>query len=447
MGRAARLVADFFRLAFWPLAASVLVVLLLQPIYYISLATVGSIVPQQQIAAHLGAAFDSGVLSDDGNPRSLIFKGGEQLTECISLGIGLNKAETAWQTAATGSYPMSGSTHACHGLHQAVSGTETSWQPYFRYWHGYRVILVPLVTLFPLWFVKIINALMVAAACAALCIALSKRGGAAVATIFLATFLCLSDVLFIWRTSTHSISLAYILAGTSLFATALRKDWQAHNLIVMAAVMGSAFNFIDFLVNPPMMPMLIAVFVLLANRRDAGMLALATVIAWFAGYAETWVAKWLLAYLAMPSSAGVVSDILSTIEVRTVGALNGVYLVPLAATVRAFLRALNRVGVIVPLIILLAVAHYAVTVSRIDWRRALWLCSPALVSLLWFEALSSHTQFHLTVSSRSAAMAFAIFLSAMVMSMPRRPSLPELWVHLQTLRAKLPLFRQKRAGP
>jgi hypothetical protein len=447
MGRAARLVADFFRLAFWPLAASVLVVLLLQPIYYISLATVGSIVPQQRIADHLTAAFDAGVLSDDGNPRSLIFKGGEQLTECISLGIGLNKAETAWQTAVTGSYPMSGSTHACHGLHQAVSGTETSWQPYFRYWHGYRVILVPLVTLFPLWFVKIINALMVAAACAALCIALSKRGGAAVATIFLATFLCLSDVLFIWRTSTHSISLAYILAGTSLFATALRKDWQAHNLIVMAAVMGSAFNFIDFLVNPPMMPMLIAVFVLLANRRDAGMLALATVIAWFAGYAETWVAKWLLAYLAMPSSAGVVSDILSTIEVRTVGALNGVYLVPLAATVRAFLRALNRVGVIVPLIILLAVAHYAVTVSRIDWRRALWLCSPALVSLLWFEALSSHTQFHLTVSSRSAAMAFAIFLSAMVMSMPRRPSLPELWVHLQTLRAKLPLFRQKRAGP
>jgi hypothetical protein len=447
MGRAARLVADFFRLAFWPLAASVLVVLLLQPIYYISLATVGSIVPQQQIAAHLGAAFDSGVLSDDGNPRSLIFKGGEQLTECISLGIGLNKAETAWQTAATGSYPMSGSTHACHGLHQAVSGTETSWQPYFRYWHGYRVILAPLVTLFPLWFVKIINALVVAAACAALCIALCKRGGAAVATIFLATFLCLSDVLFIWRTSTHSISLAYILAGSSLFAIALQRDWAPRNLIVMAAILGSAFNFIDFLVNPPMMPMLISFFVLLANRRDAGMLALATVIAWFAGYAETWVAKWLLAYLAMPSSAGVVSDILSTIEVRTVGALNGVYLVPLAATVRAFLRALNRVGVIVPLILTLAVAHYAAIVSRIDWRRALWLCSPVLVSVLWFEALSSHTQFHLTVSSRSAAMAFSIFLSAMVMSMPRRPSLPELWVHLQTLRAKLPLFRQKRAGP
>ena len=141
------------------------------------------------------------------------------------------------------------------------------------------------------------------------------------------------------------------------------------------------------------------------------------------------------------------SDILSTIEIRTVGVFNGVYLVPLAATVRAFLRALIRGGVIVPLMIVLAVAHYAATVSRIEWRRALWLSSPVLVSLLWFEALSSHTQFHLTVSSRSAAVAIAIVLSATVMSMPRRPSLPELWAQLQTLPAKLPLMRQKRARP
>ena len=447
MGRVASAITNFFRQAFWPLSISIFVVLLLQPIYFLSLASIDHITSRQRTIDHLNTAFNSGVLSDDGNPRSLIIKGGEQLTECISLGIGLNKAETAWQTAVTGSYPMSGSTHACHGLHQAVSGAETSWQPYFRYWHGYRLILAPLAAAFPLWFVKAINALLIVAACGLLWRTLRNYCGPAVATIFLMTFVCLSDVLFVWRTSTHSISLAYILAGSSLFAIALQRDWAPRNLIVMAAILGSTFNFIDFLVNPPMMPMLIAFFVLLANRRDAGMLALATVIAWFAGYAETWVAKWLLAYLAMPSSAGVVSDILSTIEVRTVGALNGVYLVPLTATLRAYLRALSRFGVIVPILILLAVAHYAATVSRIDWRRALWLCSPALVSLLWFEALSSHTQFHLTVSSRSAAMAFAIFLSAMVMSMPRRPSLPELWVHLQTLRAKLPLFRQKRAGP
>jgi hypothetical protein len=445
MGRVAQAISDFFRLAFWPLAVSVLIVFLLQPIYFLSLASLGHFSSRDSTVQHLGAAFDSGVLADDGAPRALLFKGGEQLTECISLGIGLDQAETPVHTAITGAYPMFGSSHACEGLHHAVTGAPTSWQPYFRYWHGYRVILAPLASAFPLWFVKVINALMVAADCALLWMTLRRYCGAAVATIFLLTFACLSDVLFIWRTSTHSLSLAYILAGGSLFAALLQRDWTPSRLIVLAAVLGSGFNFIDFLINPPMMPMLMAFFILLSRRRDAGLIAFATVVAWFAGYSETWAAKWILAYAAMPASARVVGDIISTIEVRTVGAFNGVYLFPLAATARTFLRALNRGGVIVPLIISAAVAHYAATVSRIDWRDALWLWTPALVAAVWFEALSSHTQFHLTVSSRSAAMAITILLSATVISMQKRPSLGELWAQLQILKAKLPLLRPKRA--
>ena len=76
-------------------------------------------------------------------------------------------------------------------------------------------------------------------------------------------------------------------------------------------------------------------------------------------------------------------------------------------------------------------------------KDALWLCAPVLVTVLWFEALSSHTQFHLTVSSRSAAMAIAIVLSAMVISMQRRPNLPELWAQLQAVRTNHPFLRRK----
>src|SRR6185437_13990640 len=165
MGRTTEIVANFFRLAFWPLAAAILIVLLLQPIYFLSLASLGHITSRERTIEHINAAFDGGVLSDDGNPRALIFKGGEQLTECISLGIGLDQAETFWQSAVTGAYPTAGSTHACEGLHHAVSGGPTTWQPYFRYWHGYRLILAPLASAFPIWFVKIVNALMLAAAC------------------------------------------------------------------------------------------------------------------------------------------------------------------------------------------------------------------------------------------------------------------------------------------
>ncbi|HEY5379611.1 MAG TPA: hypothetical protein VIJ78_08745 [Pseudolabrys sp.] len=444
MGRAAEKIANFFGVAFWPLAASVLVVLLLQPVYFLSLASLGSVTSRARTIAHLNAGFEQGVLSDTGNPSSLIFKGGEQLTECISLGIGLDPAETSLQTAITGAYPVLGNTHECEGLHHAVSGAQVNWQPYFRYWHGYRVILAPLVSAFPIWLIKIINAMMVAAACVLLWRTLRDCCDKTVATILLLSFVCLSDVLFIWRTSTHSLSLAYILAGASLFAAAMQRNWGSPGLIVLVAVMGSGFNFIDFLINPPMMPMLIAFFVLLSGRPNAGPLALAAVVAWFGGYSETWLAKWIIDYVSLPDSAGVVSNVLSTIQIRTVGALNSVYLFPFASTARVFLRSMNRGGVIVPLIVLIAVAHYAAFVSRIDWRRALWLWSPVLVCFVWFEALSSHSQQHLTVTSRSAAMALAIMLSALVISMPRRPTTTELYDQLGIVWAKFALVIRKR---
>lgn len=126
-------------------------------------------------------------------------------------------------------------------------------------------------------------------ACAGLWFTLRHRCGAAVATVVLASFVGLSDVLFAWRTTTHSLSLAYILAGACLFAAALKRQWSAAGLIIAAAALGSGFNFIDFLINPPMMPMLLSFFVLLEKREDAGLLALAAAIAWFGGYAETWL--------------------------------------------------------------------------------------------------------------------------------------------------------------
>ena len=437
MSRTTETIARFFRLAFWPLCVSVLVVLLLQPLYFLSLASLGTLAPRERTIAHINAAFEQGVLADSGAPHALLWKGGEQLTECISLGIGLDPAESAWQSAITGAYPKVGDTHACTGLHKAVAGEPTTWQPYFRYWHGYRVILAPLVALFPLWFVKILNALLVALACAAFWMTLRNRTGVAVATVTLATFVCLSDVLFIWRTSTHSLSLTYILFGTCLFAKALQRAWPPGSIVVLAAVLGSIFNFIDFFINPPMMPMLLAFFVLIDGRGGAALLALACVIAWFGGDAETWFARWAIAYAALPANAGVINDVFYSIQERSFGALQNVYLWPLAATVRTYLRALDRVGVVVPAIIAVAIAHYSKTVSRIDWRRALLLVSPLLATVLWFEALSSQTQYHLTVSARSAAMAMAIALAAVVLSIPQRPTLGDLRLHVETMTAKL----------
>jgi len=439
MGRVRQAIVDFVRLAFWPLAGAALLVLLLQPIYLLALGSLNQVAPPDRIFQHLAAAYEQGVLADDGAPKPLIWKGGEQLAECISLGIGLDQARSPWDNAIAAPYPMVGETHACSGLHQAIAGAPVTWQPYFRYWHGYRLILAPLTAAFPLWFVRIVNALLVAAAFVVFWTMLRRCSDQTVATIFVLTFVFLSDILFIWRTSTHSLSLAYILAGTALFGALMAKEWSPRLLIVLAAVLGSVFNFVDFLINPPLMPMLLAFVALLNRRAQPGIFAFAVAIGWYGGYAETWIAKWVIAYLYLPATAGVLNDIVFNVENRTFAAHGGVYLFPLAATVRTFLRSLARVGAIVPAIALIAIAHYGATASRIDWRRFALLCSPLLAAVVWFEAASSQTQFHLTVSARSAGAAWAIVVVALLLAMQRRPSLADLRAHLRLATARLPL--------
>ena len=409
--RAGAAAASFIRAAFWPLSAAIVVVALLQPLYLVGLGSLDAIAPRAAIERHVRDAFDEGVLGVDGRPRLLIFRGGEQLTECISLGVGLDPAETSWQEAVTGTYPTGDGEHACLALYQAVTGTPVSMGAYDRYWHGYRLVLAPMVAAMPYWLFKICLGLAVYGAAALLWLALRDRSDAAVATTFLLTVVCLSDFLYVWRTATHTLSLIFIFAGTWLWSRLMQRGWNAFPLILVSAVFGSFFNYIDFLVNPPMMPMLLMFFALLAARQDTRMLPLLAVLAWFVGYAETWAAKWVIVGIFSSQPDAVLSSIFDVMRFRVAGSLPGVVIFPLYATVKVFLRVLKYPGVVVPAALVVAIIHYGVTVSRIDIRKAAWLSSPVLVSVLWFEVLSSHSQWHVTPTSRSAAVAFAIMLS------------------------------------
>ena len=73
--------------------------------------------------------------------------------------------------------------------------------------------------------------------------------------------------------------------------------------------------------------------------------------------------RWMLSTLAGACTALVVA------QAGSIGFVGLMVAVPLAATLRAFLRALSRVGVVVPIVIALAVGRYAATVSRISGPR------------------------------------------------------------------------------
>jgi hypothetical protein len=97
------------------------------------------------------------------------------------------------------------------------------------------------------------------------------------------------------------------MVGAALFARAIRDGASVGALIVITAVSGSVFIFVDFLVNPPWMPMLLAFLVVASNMaitaRQKAIIAIGCVATWFAAYSLTWFTKWVVAWVADPEFA------------------------------------------------------------------------------------------------------------------------------------------------
>ena|SRR5258705_1562964 len=73
----------------------------------------------------------------------------------------------------------------------------------------------------------------------------------------------LTDLWQMWKFTENALATVIISSGAALFAGKLRNG---NTPIVAAAVMGSIFNYVDFLTNPPWQPMLIAFVVVCAGR-------------------------------------------------------------------------------------------------------------------------------------------------------------------------------------
>jgi hypothetical protein len=224
-----------------------------------------------------------------------------------------------------------------------------------------------------------------------------------------------SDFVRIWQVTPHAVSTSVILAGAALFITLAKAGRKDIVLIVAAALFGSIFNFVDFLVNPPWMPMLLAFFVMALRGNDPReRLALSIVVtaAWFGGYGLTWLSKWVIAYFAFPTF-DVAADVVSTMAFRIAGDNPKVLMFPLVATAKMFLACLLSWGTPILAVLIFAYVRRR-KISVVSWREIALKAWPALIPVGWFEILNNHTQIHYPFVSRSAAAAAGVLLAAIL---------------------------------
>jgi len=382
------------------LATAAVLVLLLQPVYFFAMANLDHIISKERTWQHIRSAFESGVLVDASHRNQLI-AGGDRFTDCYALGEGMQPNVGPLEEGIMAPRPAS-ERHACDDLKQAAADpSSVNWQRYARYWHGYRIYSAPLASLMPILLVKLVN-LAVLAGVAVFFVTQAVRLIGERPTIWLcAPVLFLSDFARIWHVTPHTVSTAVIVGGAGIFARMIRNNSSDRAFIVSAAAFGSVFNFVDFLVNPPWMPMLLAFFLLATGRRTS--IALLCVGSWFSAYAVTWVAKWFFAHLVDPSF-DIASDVFGAAAFRIAGEYAKVSHAPLAATSKVLLNAFLSWGVIlfIPALIFF----------RVKLTPKLATAWPVMIPIAWFEILSNHSQIHAIFVSRSAAAAVGVALAS-----------------------------------
>jgi hypothetical protein len=235
-----------------------------------------------------------------------------------------------------------------------------------------------------------------------------------------------------------------ILAGTGAFALLIRRSHNQYLWIVSAAALGAVFNFVDFMINPPMMPMLLSFIVLAVvpqsssdERRDGlRPLALAATVAmsWFLGYAGTWGTKWVLAIWlsnnAMEEAMQIINQVIFRLDGLEAGST--MFRIPLVPTISMILKVFQSFGVILAIPIAAAVLiHVRDNRASFDRARFYQLIWPISITFLWFEIVSNHTQLHPNFVYRSASTAFAIVLAAATIAGNAPVSAASLWVSLR----------------
>jgi hypothetical protein len=448
------------------IALSVAVVLLLQPMFVAILMAARSHADLNAMRGAILSAFEGGVLADTQAPMSWIDQGGHQFTECVSHNVSLDSQEDILRSALLPTHHFH-MISPCIELHWLVDGERaTETIDYSRYWHGYRVYHWLMLGNLSLRQVRLVNALTILAAAAVFFIGFRAALGTIPAAVFFAVFLALTDLWRIWVITTHALSMALILAGVGIFALVHRTTKDADIAIVLAAVFGSLFNFVDFLINPPLMPMLLSFVVIAIERTVIGtlgsrpsakpserQLGVLTAASWFGGYALTWVAKWVLVIGLSDHPAETAAMILKQIAFRINGLEQGsrMVLLPLIPTIEMVGTALVSIGAIVVVVIAIPILAHA-RENRSGFQRCSFysLISPTSISFIWFELLNNHTQLHPHFVYRSASGAIAILLTAMVIA-HEAPISPE-WVAVRarallaalslTWRQRFPRFRR-----
>lgn len=290
---------------------------------------------------------------------------------------------------------------------------------YARYWQGYLTFLKPLLVFVSIGSIRFIYSAVLLALIFMVFNQLNVRFGMKVATLF--GIILIGIRYYVLPLSMQFSDVFIILFGAVLVLLKYLDMAQSSKFrIVYFLIVGGVTNFVDFLTVPLityLIPLSLYLYASIDTNKETMnrlknfvMVSTSAGVAWFIGYAGTWVSKWLISSLVLKKN--VVSDAVTQILFRTEG--DATYPVNHLFTIVTNLKLMFSKNYILLLLVLgivfvsyqMMLKHWRT--SRIKWELVIISCIP----FIWYLVLANHSQIHAWFTYRLlAGFIFAVGLA------------------------------------
>ena len=312
-----------------------------------------------------------------------------------------------------------GDLHQTKELYALMHGEkiEDSYE-YARYWHGYLVVLRPLLLLFNYESIRVFLFIISLILIGAICYLLYKKIDLMTAIIFLIGLLSV-DILVV----TQSINeiLIFLVAFISIIILLLRKDIKK-NIGAFFFIVGSVSSFIDLLTAPVVTLGLAAItyFLLLQKQEKANLkiyiLELLKIgISWVLGYGLTWIAKWVITevFFGRP----MMSQVLTQASFRTnVPIVKGKDMFNRWQIISINIKELSKPTIIANTVIVIVYALILVICNykNCNIKNNIIKCIPYVATLffpiIWFMVIKQHSYTHVFFVYRTLSISIISLL-------------------------------------
>lgn len=289
---------------------------------------------------------------------------------------------------------------------------------YSRYWHGYQIVLRPLLLLFNYEQIRYLNMFGLMSLFMTVAYLLKKELG----TRYVASFL-VSMIMIMFMISPMSLqfsSMFYMTFISMIVVLLYHKQIRNNNyLIYVFFIIGSLTSFWDLLTVPLLtLGLPIITYILLEEKSNSLITNIIDTIKasfiWAIGYGITWATKWVVATIVLKQN--IISNALSQILSRTSSEAGDIHISKIDAVKKN--TDLLFDGFIIKLFIIVLIIWFILFI--VSKRKNVIDILPILVisiyPILWYIVLTNHSYMHFWFTYRSLGVTVFAILSFMMYS-------------------------------